>query len=321
MKNVCEIVQDILPLYVDEICSPSSREFVQEHIAECEKCSVILDNLKRDTIDNSIKNEKNAILEKHFKNTKRVSFTIGIATAMILMIPLIVTFIVNIVTGHALTWFFIVLTSLLVAASVTVVPLVIVHNRFLYTSLSFVGTLILLLAVCCIYSHGRWFFIAAISVLLFAATVFLPIIVKNYLPNKIFWKTNKGLLVFIVDTILLYLLIVSINIFNKSVHFWAEWFPSLAITAVCVISAWIFFLIIRYWRVGAAARTGGALMYLGLFMMTINKIIDIIIGEPFPRSIFAKDNFINLSLSLFCIGTGLVLIIIYFLISKHKNKL
>ena len=245
MKNVCEIVQDILPLYVDEICSPSSREFIEEHIAECEKCSVTLDNLKRNTIDNSIINEKNTVLDKHFKKTRRTSFTVGIAAAMILMIPVLVTFIVNLATGHALTWFFIVLTSLFVVASVTVVPLVVVRNRFLYTSLGFVGTLLLLLATCCIYTHGRWFFIAATSVLLFFSTVFLPIIAKDYFSNEIFWKKHKGLLVFLSDTVLLYMLIVFVNVFNKNRN---TWFPSLAITTVCVLSAWIFFLIVYYYR-------------------------------------------------------------------------
>lgn len=317
MKNVCEIVQDILPLYVDEICSPSSREFIEEHIAECEKCSVTLDNLKRNTIDNSIINEKNTVLDKHFKKTRRTSFTVGIAAAMILMIPVLVTFIVNLATGHALTWFFIVLTSLFVVASVTVVPLVVVRNRFLYTSLGFVGTLLLLLATCCIYTHGRWFFIAATSVLLFFSTVFLPIIAKDYFSNEIFWKKHKGLLVFLSDTVLLYMLIVFVNVFNKNRN---TWFPSLAITTVCVLSAWIFFLIVRYWRVGAAARTGGALIYFGLFMMTINKIIDIIIGEPIPRSIFAKDNFINLVVSLLFIAIGFILIIINMIINRIKNK-
>lgn len=316
MKNICEIVQDILPLYVDNICSPSSREFVEEHIAECEKCSSTLENLKRDTIDNSIKSEKDNVLEHHLKNTKRVSFIVGITTAAILMIPVLITFIVNIATGHALTWFFIVLTSLFVVASVTVVPLVVVHNRFLYTSLGFVGTLLLLLATCCIYTHGRWFFLAAIPVLLFAATVFLPIIAKNYFPSDMFWKKHKGLLVFLSDTVLLYLLIVFVNIFNKS----GVWFQSLAITTVCAVSAWIIFLIIRYWREGAAAKTGGVLIYFGLFTLTINKIVDIILGEPVVRGILAKDNYINAVLSLIGIGAGLVLMIIYFVVKMTKSK-
>ena len=30
MNRQCEIVQDLLPLYVDDICSPASREMIAE---------------------------------------------------------------------------------------------------------------------------------------------------------------------------------------------------------------------------------------------------------------------------------------------------
>lgn len=36
--NPCKIVQDLLPLYVENICSESSREYVQTHLAQCSKC-------------------------------------------------------------------------------------------------------------------------------------------------------------------------------------------------------------------------------------------------------------------------------------------
>lgn len=39
MKIGCGIVEDILPLYADGICSEESREAVETHCAECEKCS------------------------------------------------------------------------------------------------------------------------------------------------------------------------------------------------------------------------------------------------------------------------------------------
>ena len=38
MKNKCEIVQDLLPLYVDGCCTQSSRELVEEHLKECSAC-------------------------------------------------------------------------------------------------------------------------------------------------------------------------------------------------------------------------------------------------------------------------------------------
>jgi hypothetical protein len=37
----CKIVQDLLPLYVEDICSPSSREYVEAHLAECDKCRAV----------------------------------------------------------------------------------------------------------------------------------------------------------------------------------------------------------------------------------------------------------------------------------------
>ncbi len=34
----CEIIRDLLPLYMDNACSQESREMVEEHLAECSGC-------------------------------------------------------------------------------------------------------------------------------------------------------------------------------------------------------------------------------------------------------------------------------------------
>ncbi len=39
MKNDCDIIRDLLPLYSDKVCSESSRRLVEEHCAECEECA------------------------------------------------------------------------------------------------------------------------------------------------------------------------------------------------------------------------------------------------------------------------------------------
>ena len=57
MKNNCDIVQDLLPLYLDGICSEGSRKFVEEHISECEKCSGTLSKLKNTEYDKESSNE------------------------------------------------------------------------------------------------------------------------------------------------------------------------------------------------------------------------------------------------------------------------
>lgn len=38
MKLPCDIVQDLLPLYEDDLCSQATREAVEEHLRECESC-------------------------------------------------------------------------------------------------------------------------------------------------------------------------------------------------------------------------------------------------------------------------------------------
>jgi|GEM_PF-1684608 len=39
MKLSCAIVQDLLPLYEEELCSPESREAVRAHLAQCPHCA------------------------------------------------------------------------------------------------------------------------------------------------------------------------------------------------------------------------------------------------------------------------------------------
>ena len=36
MKWNCELIQDLLPLYEEDLCSPTSRKAVQELLEECE---------------------------------------------------------------------------------------------------------------------------------------------------------------------------------------------------------------------------------------------------------------------------------------------
>lgn len=38
MKVTCEIIEDLLPLYVDNVCSVQSRQAVERHLQECERC-------------------------------------------------------------------------------------------------------------------------------------------------------------------------------------------------------------------------------------------------------------------------------------------
>lgn len=41
MKISCEVINDLLPLYHDEVCSEESKRIVEEHLKECENCREI----------------------------------------------------------------------------------------------------------------------------------------------------------------------------------------------------------------------------------------------------------------------------------------
>ena len=41
MKLLCDVINDLLPLYHDEVCSEESKRIVEEHLKECEKCQEI----------------------------------------------------------------------------------------------------------------------------------------------------------------------------------------------------------------------------------------------------------------------------------------
>ena len=50
MVHSCDVVQDLLPLYLDEVCSGASGKLVREHLAQCEKCREMLRLLQEDSV-------------------------------------------------------------------------------------------------------------------------------------------------------------------------------------------------------------------------------------------------------------------------------
>jgi predicted anti-sigma-YlaC factor YlaD len=46
MKNECSIIRDILPLYVENMVSEDTSEFVKEHLESCPACRAELEKLR-----------------------------------------------------------------------------------------------------------------------------------------------------------------------------------------------------------------------------------------------------------------------------------
>lgn len=178
MKTDCEIVRDLLPLYADDAVSDKSRALVNEHLAECPECGALLRRLRSTELENGLITEKNAVIEYGARSFKRRSYTAGAVVSGLFLIPILVCLTVNIASGQGLSWFFIVLAGLLVAASLILVPILVARDRLFWTFCSFTASLIVLFAVVCLVMGGDWFFIASAAVLFGLSVIFLPFVLK-----------------------------------------------------------------------------------------------------------------------------------------------
>lgn len=47
-KMECHVIEDLLPSYADDICSPETKQEVEEHLQECEACRARLEQMRQD---------------------------------------------------------------------------------------------------------------------------------------------------------------------------------------------------------------------------------------------------------------------------------
>lgn len=295
MKYECEMIRDLLPLYHDKVCSKTSERVVEEHLKECAPCREIAEKLNNTAYDEKLKIEKENVIGAHARKVKRKTFMVGAYIAGILMIPVGVCLICNIAIGHSLDWFFIVLASLLVFASLTVVPLVVEEKRGLCTIGAFTLSLLFLLLVCSIYSGGRWFLVAASAVLLGLSVVFLPFVVYQIrLPKPL--NEQKGLLVMTVDTILLYgVIIISLFYSHAGMPYLLK---GLMINTICLLLPWGLFAIIRYTKTNGLIKAGICTIITGVFCAFINDAIRLVLEGRLRLCILDAD------LSYWVMGMG-----------------
>ena len=56
----CELIADLLPLYMDQKCGDETKKFVEEHIKTCDECREMYDAMAREipTVEASQKKKK-----------------------------------------------------------------------------------------------------------------------------------------------------------------------------------------------------------------------------------------------------------------------
>ena len=252
MKFQCEIIEDMLPLYKDGICSGASARMVEDHLKECPECSRKMEMLNNTAFEDMIMRERETVITSQSKYFKKRSAKIGSIIAAVFALPILICLIVDLLSGNGLGWFFIVLAAMLIPASLLVVPLMVNENKLLCTLGSFTASILVLLGAVSLYSKGSWFFIAAPSVL-FGLCVCLSPLAVHASPLKQMLKKRKGLAVMSADTITFFIMLTCIGIFAGSEGYFATAF---GVSVPLVALAWLVFAIIRYLPVGGLAKAG-----------------------------------------------------------------
>ena len=70
MDIPCNIIQDIMPLYIDSLCSEETSKEVKEHINECNSCKVIYTQMTADVPKQNISKEEIRLEKDPFKKIR-----------------------------------------------------------------------------------------------------------------------------------------------------------------------------------------------------------------------------------------------------------
>ena len=242
MNKDCEVIRDLLPLYADEVCSKTSRQLIEAHLRECPECSGELEKLRTHEIEDGLQEEKEQVISYQAKRFRRRSATVGSVIAGVFMIPVLVCLIVNLASGAALGWFFVVLGGLAVAASLIIVPLMVPEDKLFWTFCAFCLSVLLLLAICNFYTHGNWFWIAASAVLFGLSVIFLPFVMKAKPVREMTAGVKRWPVVLTVDLILFANMMNMVTLRSKSI------FKTGGILALCAAGIWLLVTVIKQKR-------------------------------------------------------------------------
>ncbi len=216
---------------------------------------------------------------------KRIGIAIRYSLLFLFVAGILTCFICNLAVSGTLSWFFLVLTSEMTAASLILIPLFLPSHRCLWTLGSFTVSLGLLLFTCCIYTGGNWFFVSYIPVILGLSVVFLPLVLKGLsLPAP--FSHHKTLLCFITDSLLLLLLLLVCDFYTNG-----GWFLSIALPSslICLVLPWSMMLVIRYTKLNPFFKTSACFGLSAFFDYTFIGLMDLILGQKPYRFGFIFD--------------------------------
>ena len=254
------------------------------------------------------------------------------------LITILTCFICNLAVGHTLSWFWIVVSALVLAFSFTNLPGLIKKHKLLLIPLSMLLALLLLLGVCCIYSRGDWFWIATLSIIFGFVIIFAPTYISNF---RIFSKIKKyvDFVSVGVSFVTLNVLLVAINIYSVVNKYTSNkyWYFTIALPIVLIIYLILNVLMsVRFLKINGFLKTSIILLLINMILYVLPQFVKVenhnLQTEINQANIF-KANFSNWSpygtlennihfivaLSIFALAI-IFLVVGLILHKRYKNK-
>ena len=84
MDKTCSIVQDLLPLYEEDMLREETKEFVDGHLAQCAACRAELDALKADVKPAPVSAQPLRDLKRQLRRKKLTAVLLAVTLALTL---------------------------------------------------------------------------------------------------------------------------------------------------------------------------------------------------------------------------------------------
>lgn len=210
-------------------------------------------------------------------------------------ITLVVCFICNLAVNHTLSWFFIVLSSLLCAYSfIPTFTWIFEKQKFLVFTVTTYVSIALLLFTCAVYTNGMyWFMTSCIGVLMGYVLVFLPIVL-----SKTILFRYRFIFSFFSEFVLTVLLLLNVNV----------WYPfslarAIAITAYGFLPL-IFCTVVCLFDFDGFLKAGICTLFTAVIFYFTNYVAGLLFGatgNQYQVDFNDWERYINGNIYLLCL--------------------
>lgn len=98
-KISCQVINDLLPLYVDDVVSEETRTVIENHLTECRECTIKAErmkwNMEKEIKEKAAQAEKKALLSAREKIRKKRIMTAVISVFSVTLVMILAAFIMR----------------------------------------------------------------------------------------------------------------------------------------------------------------------------------------------------------------------------------